>query len=300
MRTGRTGNCSRWSASPIARARSPSRTTTRCRRAGPTRPRVSTGWTRPLARLQTGQLMQQMPPSPGAGLAQPTWKFPDPKIFLEVLRKIPLVDVTQCLRNSDDADPAKVQILQMSGGTFDGISQPGVSQPDPNKPATITLPTTKYIGMAVMDSPDGAVGLGFGTYDTANARVAAEGHRAAGRADRLLGLHGHRDDHPGLRLPARTGGHRVPRGRARRASGRAGDPDVREPSDHPRSGRFGRGHARLALAGIRSAPASSPIAAVRMRSSTCHGHTPRAGSSPISCRTRSRRTVSPTRASGPA
>src|SRR5690348_14542868 len=58
-----------------------------------------------LARLQTGQLMQQMPPPPGAGLAQPTWKFPDPKIFLEVLRKIPLVDVTQSLRNSDDADP---------------------------------------------------------------------------------------------------------------------------------------------------------------------------------------------------
>jgi hypothetical protein len=123
-----------------------------------------------LARLQTGQLMQQPPPPPGAGLAQPTWKFPDPKIFLEVLRKIPLVDVTQCLRNSDDADPAKLQILQMSGGTFDGISQPGVSQPDPNKPATITLPTTKYIGMAVMDSPV-AVGLGFGTYDTANAHA---------------------------------------------------------------------------------------------------------------------------------
>lgn len=121
-----------------------------------------------LFRLQVARLMQQPPPAPGGGLAQPVWNFPDPKLFLDLLRKGPLVDVTMCLQNSDDGDPTRLQILQMSGGTFDGISQPGVSQPDPNKPATITLPTTKYIGIAVTDSPV-AVGMGFGTYDVAMA-----------------------------------------------------------------------------------------------------------------------------------
>jgi hypothetical protein len=122
-----------------------------------------------MVRLKAGHLLQQPPPAPPGGLAQPVWPFPDPGTFLDVLRKGPLADIDRCLRNSVDDDPARLQILQLSGGSFDGIHQPGLSQPDPNNPATLTLPTTKYIAMAVQDNPV-ALGLGFGTFDTAPAR----------------------------------------------------------------------------------------------------------------------------------
>ena len=123
-----------------------------------------------LFRLKAGQLLQQPPLAPGGGLPQPSWPFPDPGRFLDVLRKGPLIDIDHCLRNSRDDDPTRLQILQLSGGSFDGIHQPGLSQPDPNNPASLTLPTTRYVAMAMQDNPV-ALGLGFGTFDAAAVRL---------------------------------------------------------------------------------------------------------------------------------
>jgi hypothetical protein len=121
-----------------------------------------------LFRLKGGRLLQRDPPAPGAGLATPVWPFPDPERFLEVLRKGPLADVSECLRNSDDADPLRIQALYKPTRTLAGIHQPGISTPTTD--ADLSLATTQYVGLAVNDSPV-ALGLGFGTFDVTNATV---------------------------------------------------------------------------------------------------------------------------------
>jgi len=54
-----------------------------------------------LLRLGIAELLQLDPPAP-SGLSAPSWPFPDPKTFLDVLRKQPLADVAECLLASDD------------------------------------------------------------------------------------------------------------------------------------------------------------------------------------------------------
>ena len=115
-----------------------------------------------LTRLGVARILQLEPPPAGGGLTTPSWGYPDPQMFLDVLRKIVLPDVAACLQTSDDTDPNALQSLHTSSHTLDGLRQPG--QPPPTDPATMALSTTKFISLAVQDSPV-ATGLGFGTVD---------------------------------------------------------------------------------------------------------------------------------------
>lgn len=121
-----------------------------------------------LVRLTAGQLIQRDPPAPGGGLASPTWPFPDPSTFLDVLRRGPLVTVADCLTTSRDDDPSRVQALHQPTHTLAGMHQPGISTP--SSTADMSLKTTHYIGLAVGDNPV-ALGLGFGTFDLAPVRA---------------------------------------------------------------------------------------------------------------------------------
>ena len=114
-------------------------------------------------RLGVAQLLQLDPPVPGAGLAAPSWPFPDPAPFLKVLRLGPLTDIEDCLRNSDDTDPAHLQALHVVARSLDGIHQPGLAPPA--DPATLALTTTAYIALAAHDGAV-ATGVGLGTIDT--------------------------------------------------------------------------------------------------------------------------------------
>jgi hypothetical protein len=116
-----------------------------------------------LVRLQMAQLLQLDPPAVGAaGIVGPPWPFPDPAGFLDVLRKGPLDDVAQCLVQSDDSDPDNLQAQFAVHRSLPGLRQPG--QPPAPDPAAFALTTTRYLALAVNDSPV-AVGLGFGTSD---------------------------------------------------------------------------------------------------------------------------------------
>jgi len=120
-----------------------------------------------LLRLTAGELVQLDPPAPGGGLATPVWPFPDPKTFLDVLRKEPLPTIADCLTTSRDDDPAHLQALHQPTHTLAGIHQPGISTP--SSTAAMSLKTTQYVGLAVNDNPV-ALGLGFGTFDVAPVR----------------------------------------------------------------------------------------------------------------------------------
>lgn len=120
-----------------------------------------------LLRLTAGQLAQLDAPAPGGGLATPVWPFPDPRIFLDVLRKGPLPTIADCLTSSKDDDPARIQALHRPTRTLAGMHQPGISTP--SSTADMSLKTTHYIGLAVGDNPV-ALGLGFGTFDVAPVR----------------------------------------------------------------------------------------------------------------------------------
>lgn len=123
-------------------------------------------------RLGVAQLLQLDPPSPGGGLVAPPWPFPDPARFLDVLRKSPLADIADCLTNSDDTDPLRLQALHTVERSLPGLHQPG--QP-PGDPADLALTTSGYIALAVHDGPV-AVGVGFGTVDVPpSGRVAQRG-----------------------------------------------------------------------------------------------------------------------------
>lgn len=121
-----------------------------------------------LLRLSAGQLLQHDPPPPGGGLPTPAWPFPDPATFLEVLRKVPLADIGDCLLTSVDDDPTRIQALHRPTRTLDGMHQPGISTPSTT--ADLSLKTTQFIGLAVSDNPV-ALGLGFGTFDVTRARA---------------------------------------------------------------------------------------------------------------------------------
>jgi hypothetical protein len=115
-----------------------------------------------LVRLGVAALLQREPPPPGGSLSTPTWGFPDPKLFLQVLLKTVLPQVADCLATSDDLDPAALQALHRSTHSLDGLRQPG--QPPPADPVQLALTTSRFISLAVQDGPV-ALGLGFGTID---------------------------------------------------------------------------------------------------------------------------------------
>ena len=196
-----------------------------------------------LARLRAGELIQRDPPAPGGGLATPAWPFPDPATFLDVLRKTALADVHDCLVNSVDDDPTRLQILHKPVRTLAGMHQPGVSTPSTT--ADLSMKTTHFIGLAVTDNPV-ALGLGFGTFDVATTQAwGDQGAAAAGDVHRLDRLHGHGRDHHLVRVQVRPGRDRVPPAATDRAHPAAGHADLRQPSADPRHRRLGLGPAEL-------------------------------------------------------
>ncbi|MBO3752417.1 hypothetical protein J5X84_40710 [Streptosporangiaceae bacterium NEAU-GS5] len=129
------------------------------------------GWTVPSlsaqeaarVRLAVARILQLEPPPVGAGgIIPPAWPFPGAAGFLGALNAGPLDDIIDCLVNSDDADPQRRQALHVVSRALPGIGQ--IGQPPGPDPATLRLPTTAYVSLAVQDSP-AAVGLGFGTAD---------------------------------------------------------------------------------------------------------------------------------------
>ncbi len=119
-----------------------------------------------LLRLGVAELLQLDPPTP-SGLPVPSWPFPDPKIFLDVLRKGPLAHVAACLLSSDDTDPLNLQSLHTMSRQLPGLHQPTQTA---GEPANLTVATTGYIALAAHDGPV-ALGLGFGTTDVPQARA---------------------------------------------------------------------------------------------------------------------------------
>jgi hypothetical protein len=115
-----------------------------------------------LVRLGVDQLLQLDPPPTGsAAVVAPAWPFPDPRLFLDVLRKSALADIAACLTDSDDADRSRLQAAHSLTRPLRGLHQPGYKARDVAK---LSLETSKYIALAVHDGPV-AVGLGFGTVD---------------------------------------------------------------------------------------------------------------------------------------
>src|SRR6267142_942736 len=124
-----------------------------------------------LMRLQIARLMHQPLPVTGiADIPTPAWPSPDPIQYLNSLRQppalAPLPLITECLGNSNDSDPAHMQVSYVHSAKLPGIRQadmPGTA-PGPD-PAKTDLPVVGAMMLSAGSDSFAAAGLGYGTTD---------------------------------------------------------------------------------------------------------------------------------------
>jgi hypothetical protein len=105
-----------------------------------------------------------------ATLTAPPWNPPDPDLYLKLLRSGsplpgPFKMIRECLANTDDADPGRLQADFRSAQQIDGIQQSGISGATPGDPADAKIPVVGITMLALSTDNDASVGLGYGTYD---------------------------------------------------------------------------------------------------------------------------------------
>jgi hypothetical protein len=125
-------------------------------------------------RLMIAQLLHLDPPATGiAAVPAPAWPASDPGLYLSVLRDQspgPLRLIQECLENTDDSDPSRLQADFHVDVTVDGIRQAGAPGATPGDPATAALPVVGVTMLSVASDSDAATGLGYGTIDVPPAR----------------------------------------------------------------------------------------------------------------------------------
>lgn len=122
-------------------------------------------------RLAIAAILQLDPPTTGvADIPTPGWPVPDPGEYLEkVLRAAspsPLKLIDECLRNSDDTNPSKLQSKYIHHATLKGIRQADISGSTPGPdPTEAELPVVAVIGLSTSSDSFASTGLGYGTVD---------------------------------------------------------------------------------------------------------------------------------------
>ena len=131
-------------------------------------PSLTNGTAAALQRLHLGSLLSTTPPPTGIpDIPTPAWPAIDPVLFLSQLRDVspsPMALITNCLQQSDDTDPDKIQAKYVEAVTVDGPQTIG-SGSGSTDPATAQLPVTGITMLAVSGDGDSAAGLGYGTAD---------------------------------------------------------------------------------------------------------------------------------------
>jgi hypothetical protein len=114
-------------------------------------------------------LRMPLPPTGVPDIPAPAWDGPDPVAFLKQLRDTSpaLVHlIGDCLTNSDDTDPAKLQALYAADALLPGVRQadvPGASAgPDPT---TMHVPVVAVAMLLAGSDSETATALGYGTVD---------------------------------------------------------------------------------------------------------------------------------------
>jgi len=121
-------------------------------------------------RLGIARVLRMPLPATGVpDIPAPTWDGPDPAGFLKQLRDtspslVPLIG--DCLANSDDTDPAKLQALYAVDAQLPGVQQAGIpGAPSGPDPATMRLPVVAVSMLSAGSDSETATALGYGTVD---------------------------------------------------------------------------------------------------------------------------------------
>jgi hypothetical protein len=122
------------------------------------------------ARLEIQQLMQlSLPPTGVDFLPAPDWRSPEPGDYLKHLSggvSSPLALISECLRNTDDTDLARLQRdyrHRISG--LPGVRQADIEGHRARDEMSVDLPLVESILLATSVDSDAATALGFGSID---------------------------------------------------------------------------------------------------------------------------------------
>lgn len=114
-------------------------------------------------------LHQPLPETGIADFPTPLWPAADPYLFLDYLcnqKLCPLSLINQCLENTDDYNPSKLQSKFIRRVTLSGIRQADLPGATPGSdPTEIKLPVVAVTMLSISTSSDAATGLGYGTID---------------------------------------------------------------------------------------------------------------------------------------
>jgi hypothetical protein len=120
-------------------------------------------------RLEIARVLHLQPPPTGAAaLPTPDWPAPDSNEYLQFLREPltgPLALVRECLENSSDTNPTKLQVLCVHERKIKGLRQTDLADSPTGDPAQARLPIAGVIGLSTSGESYAATGLGYGTVD---------------------------------------------------------------------------------------------------------------------------------------
>jgi len=122
------------------------------------------------ARLTILTMLHRSLPATGiADFPAPAWPSPDPSFYLDFLRNptpSALGLIRECLSNTDDGDPFKMQASYRSRVALSGIRQADLPDAAPGTdPTVMQLPVVGIILLSTSSDSHGATGLGYGTID---------------------------------------------------------------------------------------------------------------------------------------
>lgn len=120
-----------------------------------------------LLRLTIARVMQlPLPPIGAPGVPEPVWPDADPAPYLQTVRTLVLPLVADCLANTDDANPGRLQVKYHRLRNVPGIRQADiVGAPTSPDPASANLPVVATTLIPVSTGSAPATALGYGTID---------------------------------------------------------------------------------------------------------------------------------------